>query len=332
MSKEAILAKVGKIIDPSVNETLENLNSIKRVNITTNKIVEIDLYLTSLVDRDEVKLQIARIVKIELAYPGLKLNIIEIKKEAPDINIKYLAIASGKGGVGKSTVTANLAIALSRLGKRVGIIDADIYGASIPLILNMDVKPLDLDEEGLIIPAKYNDIEVISTEFFMPKDKPLMWRGPLVTQMINMYFSGVIWQNDPEIILIDLPPGTGDIAIDVRERAPKSDMIIITNPNVAAANIAVKAGLGSREIGHNVIGVVENMSYFVNLHNQEREYIFGTGGGKLVAEKLNVDLIAELPIGRPNKDDTIYDMTTIQGKMFMMIASKYLESQDVKWY
>lgn len=325
MLKEIIIAQVGKIIDPAANKTLEELESIKRVNITTNKIVEIDLYLTSLENRDEVKLQIAKIVKIDLSYPGLKLNIIEIKKEEPVSNIKYLAISSGKGGVGKSTVTANLAIALSRLGKRVGIIDADIYGASIPFVLNMEVKPLDLDEEGLIIPAKYNDIEIISTEFFMPKDKPLMWRGPLVTQMINMYFSGVNWQNNPEIILIDLPPGTGDIAIDVRERAPKSDMIVITNPNIAAANIAVKAGLGSREIGHNVIGVIENMSYYVNLCNQEREYIFGSGGGKLVASKLKVDLIAEIPIGRPNQDDTIYDMTTIQGKMYMMIASKYIE-------
>lgn len=324
MAIDIIKTKVGAIIDPTAKRTLNDLDSIKSVKINNNDVVEIDIYITDLINLEEVKLKVAKVIKIDLDYPGLKINIFEYEKPVEQSKIKYLAISSGKGGVGKSTVTANLAIALSRLGKRVGIIDADIYGASIPFILNMDIKPLDLDSEGKIIPAKYNDIEVISTEFFMPKDKPLMWRGPLVTQMVNMYFDGVAWQHDPEYILIDLPPGTGDIAMDVKERVPMSDMIIITNPNIAASNIAVKAGLGSREIGHNIFGVIENMSYYMNLCSKEREFIFGKGGGSLVSEKLKVDLLAQIPIGVPNHNDTIYDLNTIQGKTFMMIANKYI--------
>ncbi|HHW79926.1 MAG TPA: P-loop NTPase [Acholeplasmataceae bacterium] len=325
MEKALILEKIGEIIDPTEDKTLKELNSIKNINITKNNIVEVTIELDDLLNKDVIKLAIAKIIKIDLAYPGLKINFTGKEKIVEPSKIKYLAIASGKGGVGKSTVTANLAIALRNLGVKVGIIDADIYGASIPFVLNMEIKPLDLNDEGLIIPAKYQDIEIISTEFFMPKDKPLMWRGPLVTQMINMYFSGVIWQNNPDIILIDLPPGTGDIAMDVRERTPKSDMIIVTNPNVAAANIAVKAGLGSKEIGHNIFGVIENMSYYLNLCSKERDYIFGTGGGSLVAEKLKVDLLAQIPIGIPNDNDTIYDQNTIQAKIYLMIAKKYLE-------
>lgn len=326
MAKDKIISWIGEIIDPTTNKTLKELNSITKVNISSNGIVEIELYITDLLNLEEIKMQVAKIVKIDLDYPGVRIKILEFEKPKTASKIKYLAIASGKGGVGKSTVTANLAIALNRLGKNVGIIDADIYGASIPFILNMEINPLNLDENGKIIPALYNDeIEIISTEFFMPKDKPLMWRGPLVTQMINMYFESVSWQKDPDIILIDLPPGTGDIAIDVREQVPKSDMIIITNPNINAANVAVKAGLGSKEIGHNILGVVENMSYYMNLCSKEREYLFGKGGGSLVAEKLKADLLAEIPIGIPNENDTIFDISTIQGKIYMMIANKYLE-------
>src|SRR5690625_2747744 len=287
MEKKIIIDKLEKIVEKHSNKTLKELHAIERVVILTNKVVDITINLPSLKYRDEINLEIAKIIKIDLNYTGVKINFIldeenAIKEDIKNNNVKYIAIASGKGGVGKSTVSANLAYAFRRFGKKVGIIDVDIYGASIPFVLDMKIEPLDLDDEGNILPAKFQEIEIISTEFFVPRDKPLMWRAPIASQMTKMFFDSVSWDKNIDIVIIDMPPGTGDIAIDVRELVPKSDMIIVTTPNIAASNIAVKAGLGSKEIGHNVIGVIENMSYYYNECSKDKEFLFGEGGGSLV--------------------------------------------------
>lgn len=330
MSTIDIINKLENLVDKKSNKTLKELEAIKRVSVLTTNVVDIEIILPNLAFMDDLKREIAKIVKLDLGYPGVKINIkqdevIQVVEKASENNYKYLAIASGKGGVGKSTVTANLAYALRRLGKKVGIIDVDIYGASIPFVLGMEIKPLDLNEEEKIIPAKFEDIEIISTEFFVPKDKPLMWRAPIASQMVKMFFDSVAWSKDIDLILIDMPPGTGDVAIDVRELVPKSDMIIVTTPNISASNVAVKAGLGSKEIGHNVIGVIENMSYYYNECCKTKEYLFGVGGGRMVSEKIGVDLLAEIPIKKQESNDLIFDMTTIQGKTYLMLAKKYLE-------
>lgn len=334
MEKKKIIDLLGEILEKESNKTLKELNAIERVVIMTNKVVDIKVLLPSLRYKDEINREIAKIVKIDLKYPGVKINIEldlenEIESKEENNNVKYLAIASGKGGVGKSTVSANLAYAFRRLGKNVGIIDVDIYGASIPFVLDMEIKPLDLDSNEKIIPARYEDIEIISTEFFVPKDKPLMWRAPIASQMTKMFFNSVSWNKNIDIIIIDMPPGTGDIAIDVRELVPKSDMIIVTTPNMAASNISVKAGLGSKEIGHNIYGVIENMSYYYDACSKDKKYLFGSGGGKMTAEKIGVDLLAEIPLTELKNDDVIFDMTTIQGKIFMMLADGYIKKYNL---
>lgn len=334
MEKKIIIDKLEKIVEKHSNKTLKELHAIERVVILTNKVVDITINLPSLKYRDEINLEIAKIIKIDLNYPGVKINFIldeenAIKEDIKNNNVKYIAIASGKGGVGKSTVSANLAYAFRRFGKKVGIIDVDIYGASIPFVLDMDIKPLDLNSNEEIIPATFEDIQIISTEFFVPKDKPLMWRAPIASQMTKMFFNSVAWDEDTEIIIIDMPPGTGDIAIDVRELVPKSDMIIVTTPNIAASNVAVKAGLGSKEIGHNIIGVIENMSYYYDACSKDKVYLFGKGGGKMAAEKIGVDMLAEIPITEQKEDNIIFDMTTIQGKTFMMLAKGYIDKYQL---
>lgn len=316
----------------NLNKTLKELEAIKRVTILTNNVVEVEVLLPNLNDADELRRNIARVVKIDLAYPGVKINLIKDEESQEDLNlstnnskITYLAVASGKGGVGKSAVSANLAYAFRRLGKKVGIIDVDIYGASIPFTFDIETKPLDLNDHNQIIPANFEGIDLISTEFFVPKNKPLMWRAPIASQMTKMFFESVAWSEDIEIVIVDMPPGTGDIAIDVRELVPKSDMIIVTTPNISAAKVAVKAGLGSKEIGHNIVGVIENMSYYYNDCKKEKEFIFGRGGGSLVSEELGVDLLAEIPIANQEEANILFDMQTIQGKTFLMIAKNYLD-------
>ncbi|MBU1020142.1 MAG: Mrp/NBP35 family ATP-binding protein [Firmicutes bacterium] len=273
---------------------------------------------------------IIKLVKIELGFPGIKIDFFESEfvpvGEKP---IKYLAVASGKGGVGKSTVTANLAAALIRQGKKVGIIDADVYGASIPNILKIGIKPLSAADDERMIPLEKDGIEVISTEFFMPPEKPLMWRGPMLGKMLIHFFTGVKWQDDIDLILIDLPPGTGDVALDVKTYVPKSKILVVTTPHVNASHVAVKAGIGAQNIGHEVIGVVENMSYYFNTCSKTREFIFGQGGGEEVAKKLGVKLFGQIPIGQPLNGDFLYTGKEEAGKIYNDLAVKVMKEMDI---
>src|SRR5690554_2331425 len=233
MPVKEITTRLEKIVDNKSGKTLKELDAIKRVTVLTNKVVDVVVELPNLMFQDEIKRMIAKIIKIDLEYPGVKINIkqddkvIEEEQRASQ-NIKYLAIASGKGGVGKSTVAANIAYAFRRLGKKVGIIDVDIYGASIPFVFDMKIEPLDLDDEGNILPAKFQEIEIISTEFFVPRDKPLMWRAPIASQMTKMFFDSVSWDKNIDIVIIDMPPGTGDIAIDRKSTRLNSSHVRIS--------------------------------------------------------------------------------------------------------
>ena len=237
--------------------------------------------------------------------------------------VKYIGVASGKGGVGKSTVTANLAYALTRLGKKVGIIDADIYGSSIPTILDMKITmPKGTDDEK-IIPFNVDGIELISTEFFLQPDKPLMWRGPMLGKMLNHFFYDVVWSDEIEYILVDLPPGTGDVAIDIQTIIPQCKMIIVTTPHKSASHIAVKAGFASEQLKHELLGVVENMSHLD--HKGEVVKIFGEGGGQIVADKLKTKVLQSIPIGQPKNHISIFGPKEEIGLDYLGLANKILK-------
>lgn len=306
---EQLKKQIESIIDPGFNKTLKEVQGIKRLVIDETGIVECDIFLKKPQEHEaQLKIEIIKLVKITCGFPGIKLTFFpsEFVVEGEKV-IRYIGIASGKGGVGKSTVTAQLALALTSLGKRVGIIDADIYGASIPNIFHLESKPLDQTTDEQLIPLSSHGIEIISTTFFMPKDKPLMWRGPMLGKMLTHYFNGVAWHQDTDIVLIDLPPGTGDVALDIHTYVPKSQMIVVTTPHPNATDIAVKAGLGAKQIGHEVLGVIENMSYLMIPERQEPMYIFGQGGGNQVANILGVPLLGQIPIDSPTDDDLHHD-------------------------
>jgi len=331
MTYDDLRKRIEEMIDPGFNLPFKAVNGIKKMVIGPTGVVEMELYLKDKSKHEQsMKIQVIKLVKIEMGFPGIKIDFFESEYlpegEKP---IKYLAIASGKGGVGKSSVTANLAAALIRQGKKVGIIDADVYGASIPNILKIGIKPLSSTEDEKMIPLEKDGIEVISTEFFMPPEKPLMWRGPMLGKMLIHFFNGVKWQDHIDIILIDLPPGTGDVALDVKTYVPKSKILVVTTPHVNASHVAVKAGIGAQNIGHEVIGVVENMSYFLNTCNQKREYIFGTGGGETVAKKLGVPVFGQIPIAQPIDGDHIYSGKEDAGKIYNEIALKVIKEMDI---
>lgn len=327
ISYELLKEKIEALEDPGYGKSLKEVSGVKKLTVGPTGVVDVEIFFSKpgTPEEQKFKINLIKLVKVELGFPGIKVtfhqNEVINEKEK---RIIYLGVASGKGGVGKSTVTANLAAALNRIGKKTAIMDADIYGASIPQILKVEIKPLSGTEDDMMIPLIGEDMEVISTEFFLPADKPIMWRGPMLGKMLSHYFGGVAWHKDTELVLIDLPPGTGDVALDVNKFAPHTKMLIVTTPHVNAAHVAVKAGLGAQQIGHQVIGVVENMSYFLNTCNQKREFIFGSGGGEKVASNLGVDVLAQIPIGQP-KESYIYKSNEPSALVYDELAKKVLK-------
>jgi ATP-binding protein involved in chromosome partitioning len=205
---------------------------------------------------------------------------------------RVIGVSSGKGGVGKSTVTANLAVALVRQGKRVGLIDADVWGFSIPKMLGIDRQPVVLDD--VILPPEAYGVAVMSMDYFVGEDQPVIWRGPMLHKAIEQFLVDVLW-DEPDFLLIDMPPGTGDVAISLSQFLPSAETIVVTTPQPTAERVAARAGLMAEKVNQHVLGVVENMSWFTG--DGGRQYpIFGEGGGATVAEKLGVDLLAQIPL------------------------------------
>lgn len=242
----------------------------------------------------------------------------------PDSGVQFIAIASGKGGVGKSTVTVNLAAALARLGKRVGLIDADIYGFSVPDMMGIEEQPEVTN--GRLVPIERFGVKVMSMGFFVEDNSPVVWRGPMLGRMLRNFFAEVEW-GELDYMLLDLPPGTGDIALDVHQMIPQSKEIIVTTPHATAAFVAARAGAMALKTKHEIVGVIENMSYYVCPKCGERDYVFGRGGGARLAETLHTDLLAQIPLGAPDNhpsepdfSPSVYKPDTEAGKIFAEAA------------
>lgn len=238
---------------------------------------------------------------------------------------KFLAIASGKGGVGKSTVSANLAVALAKQGKKVGLLDADIYGFSIPVLLGTTESPRK--ENGQIIPVETQGIQMISMDFFVEPGEPVIWRGPMLGKMIKMFLEEVRW-GKLDYLLIDLPPGTGDVALDIHTLIPKCNELIVTTPHYAAASVASRAGYMAAKNNHKIIGVIENMSYLTLADGQVLK-VFGQGGGEKVAADLETQLLIQMPIeqSEPNANgyiSAVFDPSSISGKAYKTLAEKII--------
>ncbi len=205
-----------------------------------------------------------------------------------------IAVASGKGGVGKSTVTVNLAAALAAEGHRVGIIDVDVWGFSIPRMMGLiGERPVGFN--NMILPLESHGVKIISMGFFVPEETPVIWRGPMLHKAVQQFLGDVYW-GELDFLLADLPPGTGDVSISVAGFLPGAQMLVVTTPQEAARKVAERAGKMAGQVRQTVVGVVENMSYFVCPHCGERTNVFGEGGGKLAADTLGVPLLGQIPL------------------------------------
>jgi ATP-binding protein involved in chromosome partitioning len=209
-----------------------------------------------------------------------------------DSSTQVIAVGSGKGGVGKSTTTVNLAASLAKLGHSVGLLDADVWGFSIPRMLGIHERPTVVGD--MIMPPEMFGIKVVSIGLFTTEENPVVWRGPMLHKALQQFLSDVHW-DEPDYLLVDLPPGTGDVSISIAQFLPGASMVIVTTPQADAEKVAQRAGFMAEKTGLNVVGVVENMSFFRG--DDGKEYrIFGEGGGATLAQTLSVPLLGEIPI------------------------------------
>ncbi|GIM46151.1 iron-sulfur cluster carrier protein [Collibacillus ludicampi] len=352
VNEKDVWAALATIEDPEVHKSITELEMVRGVRVEGNHVeVEIALTIAGCPLKNKINQDVRDVL---VKVPGVKT--VDVKMSAmtdeerarfaakvrggqaaategqiqppllqPDVKTQFVAVASGKGGVGKSTVTANLAVALARNGYRVGLIDADIYGFSIPNLFGLgDRKPALV--EDLIMPVQEEGVKIISMGFFVPDNSPVIWRGPMLGKMLRNFFAEVHW-GELDIMLLDLPPGTGDVALDVHQMLPKSKEIIVTTPQANAAEVAARAGAMAIKTNHEVIGVVENMSYFVCDRCEERHYIFGMGGGERLAKELGTTLLGQVPIGVATASGMgIYKEDSSQGQVYKEIARKVAEA------
>jgi ATP-binding protein involved in chromosome partitioning len=337
VSIEQLRERIETIVDLTNGKTLKETGGIKYVGIDEEEnraVLVIALEKTDTDEAKKFKIELTKLIKLELGFKGLKLEleVLNPKEKGTVLDnekkVRYIGVASGKGGVGKSTVAANIAVALAKLGHKVGLIDADIYGPSIPNVLDLPIQNPKGNEEQKAIPFVKFNVEVISTAFFLEDNKPLMWRGPMLNRMLSHFFYDVAWSDDIEYIVVDLPPGTGDVALDIQSIIPQCEMVVVTTPHPTASHIAAKAGLGAKTLNHKLLGVVENMSYFVNPVNQQKEFIFGQGGGEEVSKQLGVPLLGQIPIGQPKNGEhhSIYRLDEPQGVAILEIVKQILNT------
>lgn len=322
MNINIIRERLENLIDESTNSTLKETNAIKHIGIDDERNIVILIIKIGMLGTDaekNLRHEIAKIIKLDLGYKGVKIQFEEDKKII-NKKTKFIIVASGKGGVGKSIIAANLAYALSRLGKKVGIIDADIYGATIPDLLQMPFSDPDINENEKIIPFKKYGIEVVSTEFFAERNKAILWRGSQLKSLLSNFFMQVAWDPQIEYIIIDAPSGTGDVMLDLKTIVPNAEILLVTTPHAIDAHMTIKTGLGFMELKQKIIGIIENKAYYLNPETKQKEFLYSQGGANDVANKLNSEVLATIPIISPKHHFALFESDEEVGKIFDDLA------------
>ncbi|SFG82539.1 Mrp/NBP35 family ATP-binding protein [Sporolactobacillus nakayamae] len=312
MDQQQVLDVLKTVQDPFLHKSLVETKALKDVVIEDGRIrLEVALSKQDQVKQMQIQVEISSKLKEQGAAAVVVrftvLSAEEIRQLggfpvtlptllSPGVKTEFIAVASGKGGVGKSTVSVNLALALARQGKKVGLLDADIYGFSVPDMMGIENRPAIKDNR--IIPVERFGIKVISMGFFVENNSPVIWRGPMLGKMLNNFFNDVYW-GDLDYLVLDLPPGTGDVAMDIHSKLPHSKEIIVTTPHPTAAFVAARAGAMATHTDHEILGIVENMAYYQSKKTGEIEYVFGKGGGDKLSDLLKTELLGRVPLTQP---------------------------------
>jgi ATP-binding protein involved in chromosome partitioning len=319
---EQVTQALAGVNDPEIHRPITELGMVKQVDVSSDGTVLVQVWLTvaGCPLRDTITKDVtAAVGKLE-GVTGVRVELDVMSEEqrrelqgrlrggSPEKEIpfakpgsltKVFAIASGKGGVGKSSVTVNLAVVLAATGLRVGLLDADIYGHSVPRMLGVTARPTQVEQ--MIMPPSAHGVTAISSGMLKRGNEPLPLRGPILHRLLTQFLADVYW-GDLDILLMDLPPGTGDVAISAAHLVPGSELVVVTTPQLASAEVAERAGSLAAQLHQRVAGVIENMSYLPCPHCDERVEVFGTGGGQAVADTLTrltgapVPLLGEIPI------------------------------------
>ncbi len=308
--RDQILKALEAVIDPELKRPVTELDMVRAVEVSGGDVsVTIALTVAGCPLRSSFEEQVQRAVapvpgveRVRLGFdvmsPDEKAALTtklrgsvegRSKGISLDRNTRVIAVASGKGGVGKSTLTANLAGAFSLLGRRTGILDADIYGHSIPHMLGVHQRPVLVDR--MIVPPVKGDLKLMSIGFFLDDNAPVMWRGPMLHRALEQFLSDVHW-GELDVLLVDMPPGTGDVSISLGQLLPRAEVVVVTTPQAAAQQVAVRAAQMARKTSMRLVGAIENMSYLLSTG----EELFGSGGGRAVADELGVPLLARVPL------------------------------------
>jgi ATP-binding protein involved in chromosome partitioning len=315
---ELVMAALATVNDPEIRRPITDLDMVKSVDISPDGMVRVGVFLTvaGCPMRDTITREVtAAVSKVGgVTAVQVELDVMstdqrktlqtklrgdrgpekEIPFAKPGSLTRVFAVASGKGGVGKSSVTVNLAASMAFSGLKVGVLDADIYGHSIPRMLGVSERPTKV--EDMIMPPVTHDIKVISVGMFKPPgNTPVVWRGPMLDRALHQFLADVYW-GDLDVLLMDLPPGTGDIAISVAQRMPGAEILVVTTPQQAAAEVAERAGSIATQTHQQIAGVIENMAWLPCPHCDERIAVFGEGGGQSVADGLTRTLGSRVPL------------------------------------
>jgi ATP-binding protein involved in chromosome partitioning len=307
--RDAILAALEQVIDPELKRPVTELDMVRDVVVGEDGVVAVTIALTVVGCplRGSFQDQVAQHVG---AVPGVTRVALEFDVMSPEEkaalatrlrggrpqreislapSTRVLAVASGKGGVGKSTLAANLAAALVECGERVGVLDADVYGYSIPHVLGVTQRPVVVD--SMIVPPVRGDLHVMSIGLLAEDNAPIMWRGPMLHRALEQFLSDVHW-GELDTLVVDMPPGTGDVAMSLGQLLPRAEALVVTTPQPAAQQVAVRAAVMAQKTGMRVTGVVENMSWLVGTGQE----LFGSGGGEALAAEIDVPLLAKIPL------------------------------------
>jgi ATP-binding protein involved in chromosome partitioning len=319
---EQVRGALDGVLDPEIRKPITELGMVKNVEVASGGAVRVEVWLTvaGCPLRDTITREVTAAVGKVPGVSSVRVDLEVMSDEQrralqtqlrggrpepqvpfaqPSSLTRVYAVASGKGGVGKSSVTVNLAAALAASGQKVGLVDADIYGHSVPRMLGVTGRPTSV--EKMIMPPSAHGVKVISIGMFTDGNKPVVWRGPMLHRALQQFLADVYW-GDLDVLLLDLPPGTGDVAISVAQLLPSAELLIVTTPQVAAAEVAERAGAIAAQTRQRVTGVIENMAYLVCPHCGEQTDVFGSGGGATVAAALSrlsgtqVPLLGQVPI------------------------------------